>query len=123
MQSSSLKRFHLLYSVRRHPLQINITQRDTTQDWNAIIHGVHPHMNKKLVDHGIKFCRTIRITSSNGDKTHMVRIYILWSKTAKNAIFSGINHILDTCYAVVNAITRDNAVSPEPSRQMPLPKH
>ena len=77
------------------PNKINQTPRDITQDWNAVIRGVDPEIDiadfeTELRDHGIKFRRTNRITTPNGDKTHMVRIFFEDEESTREAIFNGI---------------------------------
>ena len=77
------------------PARTSTPPKNATQDWNAVIRGVDPDIDiadfdKELVEHGIKFRRTSRITTTNGDKTHMVRIYFDDQDSAKNAIFNGI---------------------------------
>ena len=77
------------------PARTETVPRNATQDWNAVIRGVDPDINlddfnKELTEHGIKFRRTTRITTPNGDKTHMIRIYFDDEDSAKNAIFNGI---------------------------------
>ena len=90
--------------VLHKPNVSNAPNRNFTQDWNAVIRGVDPEIdledfNQELKDHQINFRKTVRITTPNGDKTHMIRIYFNEETTVKDAIFNGIT-ILGRKYKV-----------------------
>ena len=86
------------------PNRLGSNPRNVTQDWNAVIRGMDPEIdlvdfNQELEDHHIKFRKTVRITTANGDKTHMIRIYFEDQESVSKAIFNGIT-ILGRRYRV-----------------------
>jgi hypothetical protein len=86
------------------PARLEQSTRDQTQDWNAVIRGVDTEIDiadfeRELLEHGVKFRKTNRITTANGDKTLMVRIFFEDEETTKLAIFNGIT-ILGRRYRV-----------------------
>ncbi|PSN36104.1 hypothetical protein C0J52_13105 [Blattella germanica] len=83
------------YEIPKHPQQGRNIPANLKQDWNAVMRGVDPEITEEelaeeLTATGTKFRHLNRILSTEGIRTHMVRIFFEDEESTSNAIFNGI---------------------------------